>query len=70
VASRAALEARVVEVIRRFEGNDVPRPPHWGGYVVRPRRVEFMERKPGRIHDRIQYTLLEDGGWEIVRLFP
>jgi pyridoxamine 5'-phosphate oxidase len=70
VLDRATLEEQVRRIEERFEGKPVPRPPHWGGYLVRPRRMEFMERRLGRMHDRILYTLQDDGTWSIVRLSP
>ena len=51
------------------EGN-IPRPPHWGGYLVKPVIVEFWQGRFSRLHDRIQYTLQEDGAWKIERLAP
>lgn len=67
--SRAALEARFREIEARYAGGDVPRPPHWGGYVVRPERIEFWQEGEGRLHDRIVYRR-SDAGWETVRLNP
>ncbi|HUB59347.1 MAG TPA: pyridoxamine 5'-phosphate oxidase [Puia sp.] len=46
------------------------RPPHWGGYVVKPTRVEFWQGRPSRLHDRILYTLQDNGQWTIARLAP
>ncbi|WP_281703960.1 pyridoxine 5'-phosphate oxidase C-terminal domain-containing protein, partial [Aggregatibacter kilianii] len=48
---------------------NVPRPPHWGGYLVTPDRIEFWQGRPSRLHDRICY-LLENGEWKKVRLSP
>ena len=63
-ARRAARRRR-----GRFEGGDVPRPEHWGGYVVRHESVEFWQGQVGRLHDRFQYR--RDGdGWAIERLGP
>jgi pyridoxamine 5'-phosphate oxidase len=70
VASRAEMEARLREVRSRFEGDDVPLPPHWGGYLVAPHAFEFWQGRPGRFHDRLRYTLLPDGSWRIERLMP
>ena len=69
VAGRAELEAAYEEVARRFEGDDVPCPPFWGGYRVRPERFEFWQGRRGRMHDRLAYELA-DGGWARTRLAP
>jgi pyridoxamine 5'-phosphate oxidase len=53
-----------------MEGTSIPRPPHWGGYIVKPVVIEFWQGRPSRLHDRIQYTLEENGGWKIERLAP
>jgi pyridoxamine 5'-phosphate oxidase len=67
--SRAQLDALVDEAGERFAGQDVPRPAHWGGYLLRPRVIEFWQGQVGRLHDRFRY-LREDGGWRIERLAP
>lgn len=69
VASRAALEKRFTELQERF-GEDVPRPPHWGGYRVTPTAIEFWQGQENRLHDRLRYSLQEDGSWLIERLGP
>lgn len=68
IASRGELEKRVSELESRYP-NDVPRPPHWGGYIVTPRRVEFWQGRPDRLHDRICY-FFEGDDWRIERLAP
>jgi pyridoxamine 5'-phosphate oxidase len=69
IESREALDARVVEVEGRFAGGDVPRPPHWGGYLLRPVAIEFWQGQVGRLHDRFRYS--RDGdAWQIERLSP
>ncbi|MFV1987310.1 MAG: pyridoxamine 5'-phosphate oxidase [Gemmatimonadota bacterium] len=69
VASRADLERRVREIEARFEGEDVPLPEYWGGYVLRPTRIEFWQGRANRLHDRLVYTRAT-GGWDVTRLQP
>ena len=66
---RAAFEARFNEMKQRFEGRDVPRPPHWGGYRVVPNRIEFWSDRPHRLHERRLFTLA-DGQWNEGLLYP
>jgi len=71
VPDRAALEAREQAMEHRFAGQEpLPRPPHWGGYVLRPTRVEFWQGRPSRLHDRLQFDRQADGSWKISRLAP
>jgi pyridoxamine 5'-phosphate oxidase len=71
ITDRAELEARVRELEERYpEGSDVPRPETWGGFRVRPDRLEFWQGRTSRLHDRIRYTLTDDGNWTIDRLQP
>ncbi len=69
VESRAILEARVVEVEERFPG-DVPQPPFWGGFRLRPDSIEFWHHRDDRLHDRLRYRRLDVGGWIRERLAP
>jgi pyridoxamine 5'-phosphate oxidase len=69
IASREVLEAGLREAERRFEGDDVPLPPHWGGYRLLPTTLEFWQGRESRLHDRIRYAR-EVGGWRIERLSP
>lgn len=66
---RAVLDARIEAMGERFSGAEVPRPPFWGGYALRPEQIEFWQGQAGRLHDRFLYTR-EDGGWRIERLAP
>ncbi len=70
IAGRHALEARVAEIEREYEGRDVPRPPHWGGYRVIPHAFEFWEDRHKRLHDRVRYEQTGQGGWSTSRLAP
>jgi len=70
VSSRAELEQREKDVTARFSGEQpLPRPPHWGGYVLRPQRIEFWQGRPSRLHDRILYEKA-GAAWKISRLAP
>lgn len=71
LANRSVLEEQMRALERRYEGLPVPRPPHWGGYALKPLRIEFWQEREFRLHDRIVY----DRGdmtkpWAIERLFP
>jgi pyridoxamine 5'-phosphate oxidase len=69
VPDRAALETRWRELEKKFPG-DVPLPPNWGGYILKPERIEFWQGRPSRLHDRFSYTRQADGAWKIERLSP
>jgi len=69
VPTRDVLEARFAELQKRF-GDNVPRPPHWGGYRVKPNAIEFWQGQDNRLHDRLRYSLQSDGAWVIERLGP
>jgi pyridoxamine 5'-phosphate oxidase len=69
--SRQALEARFIENDARFPGEDVPLPPFWGGYRVRPERIEFWQGRANRMHDRLLFRRAPQGdAWTVVRLSP
>ncbi|MEZ4811369.1 MAG: pyridoxamine 5'-phosphate oxidase [Allomuricauda sp.] len=70
IGSREALEKELLALEKKYEGKEIERPAHWGGYLVRPISMEFWQGRPNRLHDRIRYTLQEDLDWKIERLAP
>ncbi|TYP92747.1 Pyridoxamine 5'-phosphate oxidase [Fodinibius salinus] len=69
VSSREELESRFKKIKKRFAGKDIPLPDFWGGYLLRPERMEFWQGREGRLHDRICYKKKTEG-WESFRLAP
>ena len=69
IENRDELEKNVRKFREQYSNGDIPRPPHWGGYIVKPLLVEFWQGRPSRLHDRLQYTLSNDK-WIIERLAP
>ena len=70
IASRASLEDAVREIEARFADQDVPAPPNWGGYRLRPDVVEFWQGRHDRLHDRLRHRRGADGTWTVERLAP
>jgi pyridoxamine 5'-phosphate oxidase len=70
VESRAMLDRRFDELSRLYEGKEIPRPSHWGGYRLTPRSIEFWQARFARMNDRILYELRADNTWSVVRLSP
>jgi len=70
VADREILETRVSKLETKYAGLDVPAPPGWGGYRLRPESIEFWHGRPDRLHDRFTYSRGTDGRWRIQRLAP
>jgi pyridoxamine 5'-phosphate oxidase len=71
VSGREELETYEQKILEQFHGKEVlPKPPHWGGYKVKPSYIEFWQGRPNRLHDRIAYELNEMGNWTRVRLAP
>lgn len=68
--SRATFEQRFEEMKKRYEGRDVPRPPHWGGYRVKPERIEFWSDRAHRLHERRLFLPQQEGGWSEGLLYP
>lgn len=69
IPGRQWLEGQFSAMTEKFK-NDVPRPPHWGGYRVAPESMEFWQGRRSRLHDRILYRRQNDGAWTIERLAP
>lgn len=69
LAARADFEARIAHFEEKFAGVDVPRPPHWGGYLVKPDLVEFWYGAKFRLHERLCYQKIE-GTWHVQQLYP
>ena len=71
VASREALESTFRDFEKKFEGvHEIEKPPFWGGYRLLPTRMEFWQGRPGRLHDRIRFSLESSGSWKRERLGP
>ena len=69
IDARRVLDARLAEMEERFARKEIPLPPHWGGYTVRPDRFEFWQGRPNRLHDRFRYTR-QGETWRLERLAP
>jgi pyridoxamine 5'-phosphate oxidase len=67
--SRFALEKAVAEYTARYAFGDIPRPPYWSGFRIKPQTIEFWHDRPFRLHDRVIFSRTE-GGWEKTRLYP
>ncbi len=70
VSSRSYLDDKLHSFEKKYENKDIPRPKHWGGFIVKPASLEFWQGRPNRMHDRIRYTLQENFEWLIERLAP
>lgn len=70
IEDRDQLDLELDQLEKFFENKEIPRPRHWGGYLVRPVEMEFWQGRANRLHDRIRYQLQEDFNWKIDRLAP
>lgn len=69
IHSRKELEEQIIALEIQYKDQPIPRPPHWGGYVVKPTRIEFWQGRPNRLHDRFLYEI-DDNGTMVFRLSP
>jgi pyridoxamine 5'-phosphate oxidase len=70
IADRDVLEKKWAELEAEYEGKEIPKPSFWGGYILRPRMIEFWQGRPSRLHDRIVYKKIDNKNWKKVRLAP
>lgn len=70
IPSRSYLEENLKKLEAEYQGKEITRPEHWGGFLVVPVEVEFWQGRPNRLHDRIRYQLQNDYSWKMERLSP
>jgi len=70
IENAEVLQKNVTKFIKQFKSKEIPRPDFWGGYIVEPSAIEFWQGRPGRLHDRLKYSLSENNGWIKNRLAP
>lgn len=70
IPNRDFLAQNLSDLEKEWYGKEIPRPKHWGGFLVRPVEVEFWQGRPNRLHDRIRYQLQANYEWRIDRLAP
>lgn len=70
IADRSVLEKKWAELDAEYADKEVPKPSFWGGYILRPRMIEFWQGRPSRLHDRIVYKKIDNKNWKKVRLAP
>lgn len=70
IKSRKELDNSLLSFENKYKNQEIPRPSHWGGYLVKPVSIEFWQGRSNRMHDRIRYTLQKDFDWKIERLAP
>ncbi len=70
IDSRHSLDQKLKNFEEKFKNSEIPRPPNWGGFIVKPISIEFWQGRPNRMHDRIRFSLQEDYDWKIERLEP
>jgi len=69
IKSRQELDDKIESLLDQYKNKEIPRPPYWGGYLLKPTKIEFWQGRPNRLHDRFQYDLT-NAGWMVFRLAP
>lgn len=70
IEGKQVLVTALEKFKQQYKDQDIPKPNHWGGFIVKPISIEFWQGRPNRLHDRIRYTLLKDFSWKLERLAP
>ncbi|MFD2147262.1 pyridoxal 5'-phosphate synthase [Mucilaginibacter antarcticus] len=70
IEDRKVLETKMAELEAEYAGKEIPKPSYWGGYILKPRLVEFWQGRSSRLHDRIVYKKIDNKNWKKVRLAP
>lgn len=70
IASREALDKKLQDLETAYNNKEIPRPKNWGGYLIKPTRIEFWQGRPNRMHDRIRFTLQKNFNWKMERIQP
>jgi pyridoxamine 5'-phosphate oxidase len=70
IPNREQLEAKMSQLEAEYGDNEIPKPSFWGGYILKPRLIEFWQGRPSRLHDRIAYKKIDNKNWKKVRLAP
>lgn len=70
IPNRESIDVVYKNMVEKYQNKHVPKPAHWGGYLLSPLSIEFWQGRPSRLHDRMKYVLMEKGKWKIERLAP